>query len=142
MADLPAFILDSFALLAYLQDEPAAPRIETLLENAKKEKCLLMISVINLGEILYITERRGGVSKAQNALALIQQLPIEVLPADEKAVFLAAHIKANYSISYADSFVAAAAVEKAAVILTNDPEFESTKLIVRVEWLKGVDGND
>ena len=58
MADLPAFILDSFALLAYLQDEPAAPRIETLLENAKKEKCLLMISIINLGEILYITERK------------------------------------------------------------------------------------
>ena len=140
MADLPAFILDSFALLAYLQDEPAAPRIETLLENAKKEKCHLMISIINLGEILYITERRGGVSRAQNALALIQQLPIEVLPADEKAVFLAAHIKANYSISYADSFVVAAAVEKDAVILTNDPEFESTKLIVRVEWLKGVDG--
>lgn len=71
MADLPAFILDSFALLAYLQDEPAAPRIETFLKNAKKEKCRLMISVINLGEILYITERRGGVSKAQNALALI-----------------------------------------------------------------------
>jgi predicted nucleic acid-binding protein len=139
MADLPAFVLDSFALLAYLQDEPAAPRIETLLENAKKEKRRLMISVINLGEILYITERRGGVSKAQNALALIQQLPIEVLPADEKAVFSAAHIKANYAISYADSFVVAAAVERDAIILTNDPEFESTKLIVRVEWLKEVD---
>jgi predicted nucleic acid-binding protein len=140
MADLPAFILDSFALLAYLQDEPAAPRVETLLENAKKEKCRLMISVINLGEILYITERRGGVSKAQDALALIQQLPVEILPADEKAVFSAAHIKANYAISYADSFVVAAAVEKDAVILTNDPEFESTKLIVRVEWLKEIDG--
>jgi ribonuclease VapC len=140
MADLPAFILDSFALLAYLQDEPAAPRVETLLENAEKEKCNLMISVINLGEILYITERRGGVAKTQDTLALIQQLPVEILPADEKAVFSAAHIKANYAISYADSFVVAAAVEKDAVILTNDPEFESTKLIVRVEWLKEVDG--
>jgi predicted nucleic acid-binding protein len=140
MADLPAFILDSFALLAYLQDEPAAPRVETLLENAKKEKCNLMISVINLGEILYITERRGGVAKTQDTLALIQQLPVEILPADEKAVFSAAHINANYAISYEDSFVVAAAVEKDAVILTNDPEFESTKLIVRVEWLKEVDG--
>jgi ribonuclease VapC len=140
MADLPAFILDSFALLAYLQDEPAAPRVETLLENAEKEKCNLMISVINLGEILYITERRGGVAKTQDTLALIQQLPVEILPADEKAVFSAAHIKAYYALSYADSFVVAAAVEKDAVILTNDPEFESTKLIVRVEWLKEVDG--
>ena len=65
-------------------------------------------------------------------------LPIEVLPANEKAVFCAAHIKANYLISYADSFVGAAAVEKDAVILTNDPEFKSAELIVRVEWLQKV----
>jgi predicted nucleic acid-binding protein len=140
MADLPAFVLDSFALLAYLQDEPAASRVETLLENAEKEKCRLMISVINLGEILYITERRAGVSKAQDSLALIRQLPIEVLPADEQAVFSAAHIKANHAISYADSFVVAAAVEKDAIVLTNDPEFESAETIVKVEWLKEVDG--
>lgn len=33
----------------------------------------------------------------------------------------------------------AAEVEKDAVILTHDPEFEFTKLIVRVEWLQRVD---
>lgn len=102
MADLPTFVLGSFALLDYLQDRPAAPRIETLLENAKKEKCRLMISIINLGEILHITEQRCGLSTAHGALALIQQLPIEVRPADEKAVFSAAHIKANYAISFTD----------------------------------------
>ncbi|MFZ1042776.1 MAG: hypothetical protein WAN58_15850 [Anaerolineales bacterium] len=75
-----------------------------------------MISIINLGEILYITDQRGSVSKAQSAPALIQQLPIKVLSADEKGVFSTAHVKANYAISYADSFVVAATVEKDAVI--------------------------
>jgi len=135
MPESTAFILDSFALLAYLQDEPVASRIEKLLDNAAKEKCRLFLSIINLGEILYITERRGGVVKAQDALALIQQLPIEILFVDEQTVFAAAHIKANYSISYADSFAVAAAMQENAAIVTADPEFHSVEAIVNVEWL-------
>jgi len=79
-------------------------------------------------------ERRGGVTKAQDALALIRQLPIEILPADEQSVFAAAHIKANHAISYADTFAVAAA--RSAVILTGDPEFASVESIVTVEWLE------
>jgi ribonuclease VapC len=129
------FVLDSFPLLAYLQDEPTASRIEKLLDNAGKEKCRLLLCIINLGEILYITERRGGLVKAQDTLALIQQLPIEILPADEQTVFAAAHIKANYTISYADAFVAAIGIQENATLITADPEFHAVEEIVDVEWL-------
>lgn len=132
---MPVFVLDTFALLAYLRDEPAAARIETTLTNAGKRKSRLLVSIINLGELLYIVERRGGLSKAQDTLALIRQLPIEILPADERAVFTAAHIKANHTLSYADAFTVAAAVQEGAVILTGDPEFEAVQSIVTVEWL-------
>lgn len=136
MAETTTYVLDSFALLAYLQDEPVAARIEKLLENAGKKKCRLFLSMINLGELLYITERRGGVAKAQDALALIRQLPIEVMPADEQIIFAAAHIKANHSLSYADSFVVAIAMQEDATILTGDPEFQSVEALVKVEWLQ------
>lgn len=136
MAEQPAYVLDTFALLAYLKNEPAAARIEKVLETAGKEKCRLFVSIINLGELLYITERRGGVSKAQDVLALIRQLPVEILPADEQAVFSAAHIKASHALSYADAFAVAAAVRESAVILTNDPEFAAVESIVTVEWLE------
>ncbi len=136
MAEPTAFVLDSFALLAYLQDEGAAARIEKLLDNAGKEKCRLFLSMINLGELLYITERRGGVVKAQDALALIRQLPIEIVPVDEQVIFAAAHIKANHAISYADCFAVAAAVQENATIVTGDPEFQSVEGIVKVEWLR------
>ena len=135
MAEKTAFVLDTFALLAYLKDEPAAARIEKVLELAGKDKCRLFASTMNLGELLYITERRGGISKAQDALALIRQLPIEILPADEQAVFSAAHIKATHALSYADAFAVAAAVLEQAVVLTGDPEFESVEELVKVEWL-------
>ena len=136
MAAPSAFVLDSFALLAYLQDEPVASHIEKLLENAGKEKCRLFLSMINLGELLYITERRGGVAKAQEALALIRQLPIEIVPVDEQIVFAAAHIKANHAISYADCFAVATAIQENATIVTGDAEFQSVEAIVKVEWLQ------
>src|SRR5690242_18243168 len=136
MAEQSAFVLDSFALLAYLQDEPVASRIEKLLENAGKETCRLFLSMINLGELLYITERRGGVAKAQDALALIRQLPIEILSVDEQTVFAAAHLKASHAISYADCFAVVAAMQENAIIITGDPEFQSVETIVKVEWLQ------
>ncbi len=136
MAEPTAFVLDSFALLAYLKDEAAAARIEKLLDNAGKEKCRLFLSMINLGELLYITERRGGVVKAQDALALIRQLPIEIVHVDEQVIFAAAHVKANHAISYADCFAVATAVQENAAIVTGDPEFQSVEGIVKVEWLR------
>jgi ribonuclease VapC len=136
MAEPASFALDTYALLAYLQGEQSASRIEKLLEDAAKEKCRMILSLINLGELLYITERRGGVAKAQDAMALIQQLPIEVLPADEQTVFAAAHIKANHAISYADSFTVAIGIQENASILTGDPEFQSVEAIVKLEWLQ------
>ncbi len=141
MLEPTTFVLDTYALLAYLQGQPGTSRIEKLLEEAVKENCQLILSLINLGELLYITERRGGVVKAQNALALIRQLPIEVLPADEQTLFAAAHIKANHSISYADSFAVATAIQESAVILTGDPEFQSVETIVKVEWLQTSNGS-
>jgi ribonuclease VapC len=136
VTDPAAFVLDSFALLVYLQDEPAAGRVEKLLENAAREKCRLFFSIISLGELLYITERRGGVAKAQEALALIRQLPLEIVPVEKQIVFTAAHIKASHPLSYADCFVAALAIEQNAVIVTGDPEFESVATLVKVEWLQ------
>lgn len=136
MPDLPAYVLDRFALLAYLSDEPAAERIENLIKDARRERCHLFLSIINLGEILYITERRGGIHKAQDTLALLGQLPIEILPADEQTVFSAAHIKANHTLSYADAFVVATAQREGGVILTGDAEFQTVNEMVAIEWLE------
>jgi ribonuclease VapC len=136
MAELPVYVLDTFAILASLQDEPGAARIEELLKAAQKAKCRLVLSVINLGEVLYMMERRGGMPKAQDTLRLIRHLPVQILPSDERAVFAAAHIKANHPISYADAFAAAAAQSLAGTILTGDPEFHAIEELVQMEWLE------
>ena len=136
MPDLPAYVLDSFAFIAYLGDEPAAQRIQKILKDAEENKCRVYISMINLGEILYSVERNNGLAKAHEVLALIQSLPIEILPADNQTVLAAAHIKANYPISYADAFVVVAAQKINGTIMTGDPEFEEVAELARIEWLR------
>jgi predicted nucleic acid-binding protein len=92
--------------------------------------------IINLGEALYIIEREQGMAKAHEALAAIQTLPIEILPAENETVLHAAHIKANHALSYADAFVVVCAINIQGIVLTGDKEFESVQPLIRVEWLQ------
>ena len=55
---------------------------------------------------------------------------------DKQIVFAAAHIKANYTVSYADSFVVATGIQENATVITADPEFHSVEKIVPVDWLQ------
>lgn len=129
------FALDSFALLAYLEDESGAARVKALLRLASQGKAQLFISHISLGELLYIIERERGLAQAQLALNFVEQWPITQVEATRERIFTAAHIKARHRLSYADAFVAALAIETDAVILTGDPEFQSIKELAKVEWL-------
>lgn len=130
------YVLDAWALLAHFGGEPGGARVGEILYSAEQHKCTLGISIINLGEIAYITERERGLAKAYEVLAAIQSLPITVLPADEKLVLAAAHLIANHRLSYADAFAAASAQMRQATLLTGDPEFQSLRAgEIQIEWL-------
>ena len=133
----PVYLLDSFALLAYLNGESGGGRIQELLALAGEGKCHMLMCMINLGEVLYITERKRGLPLAQSVLALVESLPVEVLDASRDLVLDAAHVKAHHALSYADAFAVASAMREQATLLTGDPEFEIVADLVKVEWIKG-----
>lgn len=137
MADKTSgYVLDSFALLAYLEGEVGMPRVSEILKGGTAETDIYL-SLINLGEVLYITEREKGLLEAQRALAAIDQLPVQIVPISRATVLAAAHIKARYPISYADAFAVVTAQDYNSVLITGDPELESVAKdkIVSVEWL-------
>jgi len=131
----PVYLLDSFAFLAYLNNEPGKPRVEAILEQAQNHQCSILMCMINLGEALYIVERRRGFAAAQKTWMLSQSLPIKILEVTNDLVLEAAHIKASHPLSYADAFGVAVAINQKAIVLTGDPEFESVETLVKVEWL-------
>lgn len=136
MADPIALVLDTFAMLAYLQGESNGVRVHEILQSVQSGHQNIYMSLINVGEVLYITERKQGIRKAQEVLSSIRQLPIKLLPADEQAIFAAAHIKANYTISYADAFAIVAAQTVGGTLITGDPEFGAVEELVNIEWLQ------
>ena len=131
------YLLDSWAILAYLKKEsPADQRVLELLEKARHGKVLLFLSVINLGEIYYIVGRARGEDTAQHILEEIKQLPVEILPVDETDVLAAARWKMQYPMAYADAFAASAAQDLQAILLTGDPELLALENLLEIEILK------
>lgn len=132
---IPRFVFDSYALIAFLEDEPGAARVNAILDQAAKGQAEIWLAIINFGEVVYITEREKGLPEAQRVIAMLDQLPIAVVEADRKLTFAAAHIKAKHSMSYADAFAAALAQEKEAMLVTGDVEFESVAAETKIDWL-------
>lgn len=128
-------VLDSFALLAYLEGEAAAGDVEDVLNLGRRQHADIWMSVVNLGEVLYITEREQSLQAAQIALAAVDQLPIALVDADRLLTLDAAHVKAHHSIAYADAFAVSLAMKHDAAIVTGDPEFEKVESLVPVYWI-------
>ncbi len=138
MAGSPAaYVLDSFTLLAYLEGEAGMPRVRSVLEGAEAQRHAVYLSLINLGEALYITERERGLVEARRTLGAVDQLPLEIVGVSRATVLAAAHIKAHFPISYADAFAVVTAQDHGGVLMTGDPEFEplADAGVVAVAWL-------
>ena len=129
------FVLDSFALLAYFQGEPGGTTVRDILKEASAGSVSVMLPVVNLGEIYYIVARKRGRETALAIVEDISRLPVQLLDAGTDRVIAAADIKARHPLSYADAFVAAAAEEYAATIVTGDPEFKQLESHLPVLWL-------
>jgi ribonuclease VapC len=129
------YILDSFALLAYLEDEAGAEQVEARLIQAEKGEAKVLLSLINYGECLYIVERERGLAQAQWTVGLVDHLPVQVVEVDRSLVLAAAHIKARYPIAYADAFAVALAQQIDGTLLTGDPEFRRVQGLIPIEWL-------
>ncbi len=128
-------MLDTWALLAYLDGEPAAQRVRQVLRSARRKQAVVLLSLIAYGECLDVIEREQGFHQAQRAVGIIDQLALRVMPADRLLVFEAAHVKARYPVSYADAFSVALAKRNQGRVMTGDPEFKAVESEVRVHWL-------
>ncbi|MBU4372320.1 MAG: type II toxin-antitoxin system VapC family toxin [Proteobacteria bacterium] len=131
----PKYLLDSYALLAYFQAEPAGAKVRNILKEAAAGAAKAFLSVINLGEIYYIVARKRGETEAGVITEAISRLPVGLVDATKERVLAAARVKAQHPVSYTDAFVVATAIEFTATIVTGDPDFKETESRAAVLWL-------
>lgn len=131
-------VLDSWALLAFFEDEPAAEAVERLLLKAQQGQHQLLMCVVNWGEVYYNTLRRSTPAVAEQKARELAALPIELVPveADLQLVRQAAQFKARGQLAYADAFAAALAKLRNAELVTGDRDFKSVAGEIKIAWLK------
>ena len=129
------FIFDSHALLKFFQKEKGYEKVVHLLEEIRKTGATKYINAINLGEIIYSTKKEFGDQKKLEVLANIERLNFTILPIPNNLIFQAAEYKAQYTLSYADCFSLASAVEYKAILVTGDPEFKKVEHLVEIVWI-------
>jgi predicted nucleic acid-binding protein len=128
-------VLDANALLSYLQDRPGSSRVGQLMKEAANHERLLLMSVINWGEVFYSIWRSSGEHAARELMGSSTRFPVELVPVDLASVMAAAELKARHKLPYADSFAAAVAVARNATLVTADPHFQKLGKRVAILWL-------
>src|SRR3990167_9468892 len=132
---MKSMILDSYAILVFLQGEKGHNRVKQYLDDASEERIKLFISIINLAEVFYKLARKVGEAETMKIISSLRKLDLEIVSATDALVFRAAEIKAQYPISLADCFAVVLARQQKAPILTGDPEFKKVAKFVKISVL-------
>ena len=130
------YVLDTSALLAYIENEEGADEVETLFVNALDSTIEIFISTVTCIEVFYISLQEQGNVIAANRLKLIENLPLTQQPLNQQLTKIVGEIKASKSMSFADSCIAGLAKFKNAVLVHKDPEFEQIEEDVKQFKLK------
>lgn len=127
------WVLDSFALLAYLKMEGKFSKIKSHLSS---HDSIVLMNEISIGETYYILARERSLEKADYFITtILSNLPIRHMSNTFQDVIEAARIKATHSISFADCFTVATAIREKALVVTGDPEFKKVEHFVEIDWI-------
>ena len=130
-----AYVLDSWAVIAYLEDEPSAEQVEELIATAHEEQIPIYMSVVNVGEVWYTLAREVSEEEANAGVKMLSDLRIQFENVDWELTQEAAHFKSQNKMTYADAFAAALAKVKKADLLTGDNEFKPLDGQIKISWL-------
>jgi ribonuclease VapC len=129
------WVLDSYAILALLQKDPGFDDVLEQLERAQQGSAILLMTWVNVGEVLYIVERRRGKESVHQVLGLLEASAIKLIDVDRDLALAAATIKASNPLAYADAFAAALAIQQDAQLMTGDHEFRYLEDRIAIHWL-------
>lgn len=128
-------VLDSYALMAFFEDEPGADFVRGLIQKTMESDTNLLMSVVNLGEVWYSIARTNSSEIADQYVHEIKGMGIEIVDIDWTLTRQAAAFKVNGNISYADCFAAALAKLRKAELITGDKEFKALQDEIKISWI-------
>lgn len=130
------YVLDSSAILRYLDDEPGAARVAEILKWHLAGKCEAMISAVHWGEVAGITCKVHGEATMELVLSRLEALGVQVVAADSERAVTSALMKLKKNIPYVDAFgIELTASLADGVFITADFDFKAVGRDVKMEFL-------
>lgn len=130
------YVLDSSALLRYIDDEPGADRIEEIFAACVAGQVEVSVSAIQWGEVAGNLRKRLG--PLQEARIMSSLLPSEckIVPVSGERAVRAAGIKVDRKLGYADAFAVELAMDSSAhSLVTADYDFKDVADLANIEFL-------
>jgi predicted nucleic acid-binding protein len=119
-------VFDSQSLLKLYLGESGSERVVVLLREVLEGKVEGRINIVNLAEVYYILRRKSK-KAAEEKEENLKSYGVKVIPVDSDSSLWkrSASLKADYSMSLADAFAAATALElKSRLVTGADEEFQ------------------
>ena len=133
---MTTFVLDSSAILRYVDGDAGSGRVEELLTECAAWKTELSIPAVQWGEIAGGLRKRFGSSREVGMLSALLPSEVTVVPATADRAVRAADLKVDKGISYADAFALDLAMDSPDhVLVTADYGFKDVEGLARIEFL-------
>lgn len=129
------YLLDTSAILALRGDEPGAADVESVLRESESGQAEVYVSFMTYMEAYYRIWRVESEEAAKRMYGELLSLPVFRVDVNDSILLRAGAIKANYSLSVADAWIIASAMEVKATLVHKDPEFEQVQGIVSLMFL-------
>ena len=130
-----AIILDSWAVIAYMEDENAGEKVAEIIADSHENKIPLKMSIINVGEVWYSVAKQASETEADEAITDLNELGIEFVDVNWELTRTAAAYKSKNKMSYADCFAAALTKQEKAELVTGDQEFKQIDHDIKITFL-------
>ena len=129
-------LLDSSAMLVYLRKDKNYEKVKNALLVVQKGGKKLLMNESSIGETYWIVAQERSLKTADYIVTnVLGSLPIEPYANSYSDILMAAKLKAQYLLPYADALVLATAMKEKIPVLTGDPEFRKVEHLVKVEWI-------
>jgi predicted nucleic acid-binding protein len=130
------FVLDSSAVLRYIDDEAGADRMGEIFMTCVQGQCEMRIPALQWGEIAGKLRKRLDQTSATRVLDGLIPQELEIIPATRERAIRASALRFERKISYVDGFALDLAMDSNEhILVTADHGFKSVADLAHIEFL-------
>jgi predicted nucleic acid-binding protein len=130
------YVLDSSAILRYLDGEAGSSRVSEIIGSHLDGKCEVVMCALHWGEVAGTISKLHGIANMDLALSRLSAFGFPIVSVDANRAVRASSIKLKRAIPYVDAFgIELTADSTDRIFVTADFDFKPASRDVKIEFL-------